>query len=80
MLRKDSFLTSCIMHDYLEGCVQYEMSSEGILTVNAINNAVCSLPLMGLNARNGPAPITALASSDYSLKQTGLFIIVAFCL
>lgn len=70
-----------IMHDCLEGCVQYEvkellkhLSSEGILSVVDINNAIHSFPLTGSDARNGPAPITAvnLASSDHSLKQTGV--------
>ena len=69
-----------IMHDCLEGCVQYELkellrhfNTEEILSVIAINNAIHSFPLMGSDARNRPAPITAitLASSDHSLKQTG---------
>lgn len=69
-----------IMHDCLEGCVQYEvkellkyLSSEGILSVAAINNSVQSFPLLGSDARNRPAPITTvnLASSDHGLKQTG---------
>ena len=72
-----------IMHDCLEGCVQYEvkellkhLSSEGILSVVDINSAVHSFPLTGFDARNHPAPITAvnLASSDHSLKQTGIYM------
>lgn len=71
-------LISDIMHDCLEGCVQYEVKEllrhfKGILSVTAINNDIHSFPLMGSDARNRPAPITAitLASSDNSLKHTG---------
>ena len=83
-----------IMHDCLEGCIQYEvkkllryLSSEGSLTVNGINGAIQSFPSTGLDARNWPAPITSvtLSSSDHSLKQKGLqlfckheFIIVVY--
>ena len=69
-----------IMHDCLEGCVQYEvkellkyLSSRGILSLSAINSRIESFPYMGPDARNKPSPITStiLASSDHALKQTG---------
>ena len=74
-----------IMHDCLEGYVQHEikdlfkyLSSAGILSVSSINTAIQTFPLSGSDAINRPAPISAviLASSDHSLKQTGLHIII----
>lgn len=69
-----------IMHDCLEGCVQYEtkellkyICSERILTISSINNLIQSFPFLEPDATNRPAPITAttLASADHCLKQTG---------
>ena len=69
-----------IMHDCLEGCVQYEikelfkyLSSTRILSISAINNCIQSFPYLGPDAKNRPSPIAAatLASSDHSLKQSG---------
>ena len=69
-----------IMHDCLEGCVQYEvkellkyLSSTRILSLSTINSLIQSFPYIGPDARNRPSPITAatLASSDHALKQTG---------
>ena len=71
-----------IMHDCLEGCVQYEVkellkyiSSTKILCLSTINNLIQSFPYAGLDARNRPSPITAatLNSSDHCLKQTGQY-------
>ena len=71
-----------IMHDCLEGCVQYEvkellkyLSSSGILSVSTIQNLIQSFPYSGLDAKNRPSPITdaTLASPDHGLKQTGQF-------
>ena len=69
-----------IMHDCLEGCVQYEikellkhLSSARLSTVSAINEAIQNFPYFGPDSRNKPAPITAVIinSSDHSLRQTG---------
>ena len=78
-----------IMHDCLEGCVQYEvkelfkyLSSQGILSIPAINNHfVQSFPFVGPDAVNWPALITVASttSSDHSLKQTGN-LIYAMCM
>jgi hypothetical protein len=69
-----------IMHDCLEGCVQYEvkellkyLSSQRVLSVSALNHHIQSFPYSGPDATNRPSPITApsLASADHGLKQTG---------
>lgn len=69
-----------IMHDCLEGCVQYEvkellksLSSRRLLSVSAINNLIQSFPYLGPDARNRPSLISdvTLASPDHTLKQTG---------
>ena len=69
-----------IMHDLLEGCVQYEvkellkyLSSCHILSVSSLNDAIQSFPYLGPDSRNRPSPITAatLASSDKNVKQSG---------
>lgn len=69
-----------IMHDCLEGCVQYEvkellkyLSSMDVLNVSTINELIQSFPYLGPDSRNRPSPITTktLASPDHNLKQTG---------
>lgn len=69
-----------VMHDCLEGCIQYEVKelckhlcAGGILSLATINSAIQTFPLLEFDARNRPAPITAasLGSSDLTLKQTG---------
>ena len=71
-----------IMHDCLEGCVQYEvkellkyLSSNGILSVSTIQHLIQSFLYSGPDAKNQPSPITAatLASPDHCLKQTCQF-------
>ena len=68
-----------IMHDILEGCLQYEVKellkyyvTENIISLSQLNSKIEAFPY-GLESPNKPTPITltSLGSSDHSLKQTG---------
>ena len=77
------------MHDLLEGVVQYETKellkqfiSEGIVTLQQVNDAIVSFPYSYVDASSKPVPIenTTLTSRDHKLKQTGKIFIVLACL
>lgn len=70
-----------VMHDCLEGCLPYEIKEllkhlfrSHILTLSDLNEEIQSFPYVGSDAKNKPSPIaaTTMASSDHSLKQTGM--------
>ena len=76
------------MHDLHEGVVQYETTellkkliSEGIITLQQVNDAILSFPYSYTDASNKPVPIenTTLTSRDHKLKQTGKISTVHAC-
>lgn len=67
-----------IMHDFLEGALQYEtklllhhLTSTGILSLNDINNAVQSFNYGFADSNNKPSVINHLSLDNNSLKQSG---------
>ena len=74
-----------IMHDCLEGYLQYEakellkhLFDAHVITLACLNDIIQSFPYMGSDSRNKPAPIASsnMVSSDHSLKQSGEYMYV----
>ena len=71
-----------IMHDVLEGCLQYEVKEilkyfiqdQKLFSLAELNRKITSFPYGYVDSANRPIPITnsSLTSSDHSLKQTGM--------
>lgn len=74
-------LSPDIMHDVLEGCLQYEIKEllkylileKRLFTLDYINNRIEHFPYFYVDSTNKPVPISmsSLTSSDHSLKQNG---------
>ncbi len=72
-----------IMHDILEGCLQYEMKEllkyfirdQKLFDLNMLNRKITSFRYGPIESRNKPVPMssTSLNSSDHSLKQSGMY-------
>lgn len=72
-----------IMHDVLEGALQYEIklmlqfmiSHEGYFTLEVFNSSLVNLELGSMESNNRPTVISTktLNSEGNSLKQNGLF-------
>ena len=70
-----------IMHDVLEGCLQYEVKEllkyfvldQKLISFAELNRKIESFPYGYIDSPNKPIPImsTSLTSSDHSLKQNG---------
>lgn len=72
-----------IMHDFLEGVLQYEIKellkyivSKKYCTLEYINRQIDKFPYGYSDVANKPTQITAahLSSSDHKLRQNGMFI------
>ena len=68
------------MHDVLKGSLAYEIKeivkyfhTEGICSLNKLNEAISMFPYNGSDARNKPSPFgpTLLSSTDHGLRQCG---------
>lgn len=71
-----------IMHDFLEGLLPYEVKEllkyfiqANIITLKLINEAIAYFPYGYHDIRDKPSIIssTTFASSDRSLKQSGIY-------
>lgn len=69
-----------IMHDVLEGVLEYEvkelikyLTSERIISITALNNVILSFPYGGSDVINRPTEISAnqITASDHKLRQNG---------
>ncbi len=70
-----------IMHDILEGSLQYELKEllkyfileRNSITLSLLNRKITSFRYGPIESRNKPVPISysSLTSSDHSLKQSG---------
>ncbi len=70
-----------IMHDMLEGVLQYEVKemlkvfkSSGLISLKEVNEAIEAFPYGYTDVADKPSSIadTTLTSSDHSLKQKGM--------
>ena len=71
-----------IMHDVLEGCLQYEAKelikyiviTQKFISLSALNSMLDMFPYGCNDVLNKPTPITStcLSSSDHNLKQSGM--------
>ena len=70
-----------IMHDFLEGTLQYEMKellkhliSVNLLTLDEVNRAIECFPYAYSDVVDKPSQIASstLHSSDHALKQSGM--------
>ena len=73
-----------IMHDVLEGALQYEVKEllkylidNNYCTLRSINSKIASFPYNGSDITTKPTVITAdhLRSSDHKLRQNGLLYV-----
>ena len=72
-------LSPDIMHDILEGCLQYETKEllkqyilcQKIFSLVELNRRIENFPYCYCDMKNKPVPIRNLLTSDNSLKQTG---------
>lgn len=72
-----------IMHDILEGCLQYETKElikyivldAKFISLSDLNQKITSFPYGYVESPNKPVPISnsTLHSSDHALKQTGMY-------
>lgn len=77
-------LSPDIMHDVLEGCLQYETKEllkyliieEKLFTLDHLNNRIEFFPYFYSDATDKPVAVAmnSLLSSDHSLKQSGKYI------
>jgi hypothetical protein len=73
-----------IMHDVLEGCLQYEVKellkylilNVKVISLSVLNGRIDSFSYGYIDSPNKPVPISvnSLNSSDHGLKQTGMLI------
>ena len=78
-----------IMHDFLEGILQYEVKEllkhlmfAKMITLIEVNDAIVSFPYGSTDVTDKPAQIllTTLRSSDHSIKQSGMALIYEGCI
>lgn len=82
-------LSPDIMHDILEGALQYEtkelikylVTEQEVLTLDELNQRILSFPYGYPDLPNKPVPIasTCLLSTDHNLKQTGKCVCTCIC-
>lgn len=77
-----------IMHDILEGSLQYEMKEllkylieeKGFLTLDVLNEKIEQFPYMQSDVANKPAPIpsTIFSSKAHNVKQKGIYMYILY--
>ena len=78
-------LSPDIMHDVLEGCLQYETKEllkylileKQCFTLEYLNSKIEFFPYAYFDATDKPSLIASLLTSDHSLKQGGKYIVHA---
>ena len=80
-----------VMHDVLEGTLQYEVKEllkfyvldQKLISLSTLNKKIEGFAYGPIESPNKPVPITltSLQSSDHSLKDTGMYVCMyIFCL